>query len=408
MLDIVFVAHFAGSPRHGMVHAYYSLAREWLRMGHRVTIIAAGYAHTRSKQPDQVKEVCEEWIDGIRYLWIPVPTYQLNNYVGRALNILTFTARVWRTTLPVSRADLVICSSHHPFAIYPARKLAKRFGARLVFEVRDLWPLSIIELGGASRWNPFIMAMQFSENYAYRKADKIVSVLAGTHDYMQMHGMASAKFTFIPNGIDLSEDTPQEPLPTEHRETLEKLRTQGKFLVGFAGRVNLATALHCLITALAQCRNQRTHVVILGDGSHLKKLKEHVSNLSLIDRVTFLESVSKSKVQDFLQRIDVAYLGLQKQPLFRFGVSPTKLNDYMLAAKPIIYAIDAPGDVVKESGAGISCPAESADAICKALTQLSAMPSEELAHMGERGRHWLIENRDYRKLAAQFIEAAMD
>jgi glycosyltransferase involved in cell wall biosynthesis len=405
--DIVFVAHFAGSPKHGMVHAYYSLAQEWLRQGHRVTIVAASFAHTRSRQPVQSRRIAEEWIDGIRYLWVPTTFYSPNNYLGRVVNILSFVVKTWWGQLPIANADVVICSSHHPFAIHPARKLAQHHKARLVFEVRDLWPLSLIELGGASKWNPLIVAMQLSENYAYRHADIVVSVLSGASEYMVARGLDSAKFHFIPNGIDLQDAQKAKPLPESHAAILADLRARGRFLVGYAGRVTLANALPTLIDALARCNDQRITVVVLGDGAFREALQSRVAGLNLTDKVIFLPPVEKAEVQAFLTQVDTLYVGLQKQPLFRFGVSPTKLSEYMLAGRPILYAIDAPGDVVSESGAGISCRAENADDLAQAMMRLSELPKEELNRMGELGQLWVKEHRDYRILAQRFIEAVV-
>ena len=403
-MDIVFMAHYAGSPQHGMVYGHYYLAREWVRMGHKVTIIAAGFAHTRHRQPDlQSEPITFENVDGIDYLWIRVPKYRAADRLGRVRNILGFVAQTWLRRLPLFRADMVICSSHYPFAIHPARSLAKRLGAKLVFEVRDLWPLTLIELGGARTSHPFIRAMQWSEDYAYRTADSVVSVLENARDYMIAHGMRPNKFSFVPNGVDLSESAFSEPLSETHVAVLDRLRAEHSFLVGYAGRVGLANALQSLVGAAALCDGNDLHVVILGDGSHVVELRSQAERLGIADRVTFLGSVPKYQVNEFLQRMDVLYLGLQSQPLFRFGVSPTKLNDYMLAAKPIICAIDVLGETISEIGAGIGCAAEDISAIKNAIIALRRLNSEERREMGRRGYEWILANRDYRVLAERFL-----
>src|SRR5690606_25577255 len=93
-LHIVFFAHFAGSPKHGMVYGHYHLASEWVAMGHKVTIVAAGWAHTRHVQPQTRGRVTEEWIDGIRYLWVRVPSYSPAKRLGRILNLIGFAMQV--------------------------------------------------------------------------------------------------------------------------------------------------------------------------------------------------------------------------------------------------------------------------------------------------------------------------
>lgn len=402
-MRILMLAHFAGSPRHGMVYGHYHLAREWVRSGHDVTIVAAAFAHTRHRQPDCARRTCEEWIDGIRYRWLRVPRYAPQDRLGRVLNILSFTLRVaFLRTEPV---DAVILSSHFPLPIFAALRLARRDRAMLVFEVRDLWPLTLIELGGASRRNPLIQLMQWAEDTAYRRSDLVVSVLPNAKDYMTEHGLEPAKFLFVPNGVDLTAQHEARSLPAHHRSILDQLQRSRRFLVGYSGRIGLANALHSLIDAAAS--DPAVQVVLLGEGSHATSLLRQAQALGIAERVTLLPPVDRSQVNDFLSRMDALYIGLQRQPLFRFGVSPTKLHEYMLAAKPVLYAIDAPGDIIAESGAGVSCRAEDPAAIAAAIGRLRKLPKPELAKMGQRGRQWVHANRDYRVLAHRFMDSLL-
>lgn len=403
-MHIVYLAHYAGSPEHGMVHAYYHLAQEWLKMGHQVTIIAASYAHPRSKQPLIRGAITEEYIDDIRYLWVRVPSYSPRNYSGRAMNILRFVMQTWFSKLPIENADLVICSSHHPFAIFPAKKLAKRHKARLIFEVRDLWPLSLIELGQISPWHPFIWFMQRAENYAYKHAGHVVSVLSAADKYMSAHGLEPNRYSYIPNGFSV--DTwVSEALPEKTIKSIESKRLEHDMLIGYAGGLNTGNALYYLIESLARLKTQHSVcLLLLGDGPNKRALSSLVLKLGLEDRVCFLGSVQKSAVADFLARVDVVFVGFQKKNFYKYGVSPTKLNDYMYAAKPVIYAIDAPHDPVEESGAGISCEAEDVEAIAKAVDKMSNLPAPERQEMGKLGYEWLLKNRNYSKLARRFLE----
>jgi glycosyltransferase involved in cell wall biosynthesis len=402
-MNIIYLAHFAGSPEHGMVHAYYHLAREWLKLGHQVTIVAASHAHPRSVQPVTVGKVTEQWIDNIRFLWIQTSPYQAQHYLGRVKNIAQFVYRTWRNELPINSADLVICSSHHPFAIFPAHHLAKKLNARLVFEVRDLWPLSLIELGNISPKNPFIWLMQKAEDYAYRHAQHVVSVLSGAKPYMIEHGLDPRKYSYIPNGYAVSEQQ-QGSLPHRISDCLQKLKKDDPFILGYTGGINNGNALAPLIKGLAMIKHKPVVLLLLGDGPRVEELQDLAERLQVGDKVFFLGSVNKSVVQAFLRQVDAVYVGFQKREFYRYGVSPTKLNDYMYASKPVIYAIDAPDDPVSESGCGISCRAEDAGDLANAVQRLAKMSNAEREAMGKRGHEWLRENRDYAKLARHFLE----
>jgi len=404
-MNIVFFAHFAGSPYHGMVFGHYCLAREWVRMGHNVTIIAASFAHTRYKQPEISKrEITTEDIDGIRYIWIPCPAYQGDSTYGRGINILSFVLKTWTHRLPIEEADIIIASSHYPLAIFPAHKMAKANQAKLIFEVRDLWPLTLIELGGINKNHPFIMAMQWAEDFAYRHADYVVSVLDNAKEYMVQHGMKSNKFLHIPNGADLSVELHQKKLPEALVKTIEKAKQKGGFLIGYAGRMGDAHLLDQLIYAVKNTERKDLFVFFLGDGYSREKLQKKCRDHDLTNSIFFLGSVNKYQVKDFLQKMDALYLGLQSKPIFRYGISPTKLNDYLLAAKPVICAVDADVEAIKQSGAGIMCRSCESAEIMGAIETLRSMPSQTRKKMGEKGREWVQRHLDYRILAKHFLE----
>ena len=177
-MNILLINHYAGSPRDGMEYRPYYLAREWVRLGHRVLVVAASHAHVRAQQPLLAgRSRRNETIDGVEYSWLKTPPYS-GNGVGRIRNMLAFLHGLYRQGRQLAQSfkpDLVIASSTYPMDIWPAQ---------LVFEVHDLWPLSPMELGGLSRWHPFIMVVQAAEDYAYRRADVVVSMLPKVRAYM--------------------------------------------------------------------------------------------------------------------------------------------------------------------------------------------------------------------------------
>ena len=390
-----------------MVYGHYYLAREWVRLGHDVTIIAASFSHSRSVQPYAGWRAKTEYIDGIRYRWIPTARYAAHNNIGRVWNLLGYSSRCLLQSGALPPADVVICSSHHPFAIYPARRFARRHGAALVFEVRDLWPLTLIELGGISARHPFVRLMQRAEDYAYKHADAVVSVLPNAKEYMIGRGMQPEKFLFVPNGADLRANEDADVAPGRFAPLLDEVSGAGQFLVGYAGTLNRANVLHTLIEAVAMCEDGGISVAILGRGPALPELRALATRLGVESRVIFLESVPKAQVRDFLSRVDAAYLGLQHKDFYRFGVSLTKFNDYMLASRPIVAAMDAPGNLVIESGAGVACAPECAPELLDAINSLRKLSPSQRAEMGERGRAWIICNRDYKFLAEKFLSGVM-
>lgn len=401
-MNIILINHYAGSNIHGMEFRPYYLAREWVKMGHNVTIIAASFSHLRQKNPD-ISVITEEFIDGIRYIWLPVNKYQ-GNGVMRFKNMLAFIYQLYKNLGKFIglKPDVVIASSTYPLDSYPAYKLAKNTGAKFVFELHDLWPLSPMELGGMSKWHPFIMLMQKAEDFWCTHADKVVSILPKTEEYLRTRGLKDGKFCHIPNGIVLSDYDNVLPLKADYAERLDKLHNSGKFLIGFAGAHGIANALNVLLCAAEKLKNTNAYFVLVGQGQEKENLKALAQKMKL-DNVLFLDSIPKKMVPAFLNKMDVLYIGLQNQKLFKFGISPNKLMDYMMASKPILHSVTAGNDLVQEANCGISVPAEDVDAVADAIKKFMVMSKAELSALGKNGKEYVIKHHDYKVLAEKFI-----
>ena len=404
-LNILLINHYAGSPVHGMEYRPYYLAREWVRQGHRVTIAAGSYSHVRQKTPVFSGSWREEIRDGIRYIWLRTPRYQGNGW-KRAANMLSFVTQLYRwqeILIGAERVDAVIASSTYPFDIYPARRIARRQRAKLVFEVHDLWPLSQIEIFGMSQKHPFLWAVQRAEDYAYRHSDLVVSLLPKADTYMVSRGMRADKFAHLPNGVDVAAwREPVEPLARSMTKALQSLRNENRFLVGYAGSLGVANALNSLIDAAAILRDAPVAFVLVGKGPEKQCLQRRIADHRL-ENVFFLPPIPKATIPAFLAEIDAAYIGWKPCSLYRFGVSPNKLFDYMMAGKPIIHAIAAGNDLVADTQCGISIGPESPEEVAAAIKQLMSMSQVERREMGERGRNHAQRHHDYATLAGQFV-----
>lgn len=407
-MNILLINHYAGSLRHGMEYRPFYLAREWVRLGHRVRILASSQSHIRAQAPQlRGREQLEETIDGVDYQWIATPAY-CGNGLARVLNMLAFVGALTlraRELAAAIRPDVVIASSTYPLDIWPARRIARLSGARLLFELHDLWPLSPMELGGYSKWHPFIMLMQAAENDCCRHADAIVSILPKVREHLEAHGMAPHKLHIVPNGADPSEWLGAErDLPGPTGERIAALRRGGKFIVGYAGTHGLANALDTLLDAAALVDDPRIAFVLVGGGPEKPRL-QHEAAVRRLHNVHFLDPVPKHDVPCLLRSFDVAYIGWQRQPLYRFGISPNKLIDYMMAARPILHSVEAGNDPVLDARCGLSVAAQDPMAVARGLLALVMLSSEEREAMGQRGKAYALANLSYPVLGRRFLDA---
>ena len=398
-MNILLINHYAGSPSYGMEYRSYYLAREWVRMGHHVTIVGGTYSHLRIRQP----EAGEEIIDGIRYIWLPTPSYQ-GNGVKRALSMAAFVSQLYLHQSFVvggKPPEIVIASSTYPLDIYPARHIANKYHAKLVFEVHDIWPLTPMEIGHMSKYHPFIWVMQKAEDYACRHVDKIISILPKAEPHYKEHGLAEGKFFAVPNGIDLDE---METVPKPSQCNLRSFCKEDEKIVLFAGAHGIANALDVLLDAAAMLRSEPVTVMLIGNGAEKERLSQRAKKEGL-ENVVFLPAVAKTEIAGILAQADILYIGLAKSPLFQFGISPNKMMDYMYAAKPVINAIDAGNDMTVEADCGYSVPAGNAVAVAEAIREMALLPEEERRRMGQNGKRYVEKNHDYRKLAGRFLDA---
>jgi glycosyltransferase involved in cell wall biosynthesis len=405
-MKILLINHYAGSNIHGMEYRPYYLAKEWVRAGHEVTIIAASHSHIRTVQPVLNENWQEEMLDGIKYIWVRTPKYD-GNGVKRIINMMAFVKALWLkgdSLAKMIQPDAVIASSTYPLDIYPARKIAKKAGAKLLFEVHDLWPLSPMELGNMSPYHPFILIMQKGENDAYRFADEVISLLPKADQHMIAHGMKPEKFHHLPNGIDLEQwEKSTEEIPAEHQDTIARLKKEGKFLIGYAGTHGIANALEYVIDAAEQLKNEPISFVLVGKGPEKETLVKRAKEKGL-ENIHFLPVVNKKAIPDFLSKMDTLYIGWRRSSLYRFGVSPNKLLDYLMAAKPIIHGIEAGNDLVAESGAGLSILPEDPMEIAEAVRKIQSFSVEELNQKGQNGKNFVISTHDYKIIAKKFID----
>jgi glycosyltransferase involved in cell wall biosynthesis len=233
----------------------------------------------------------------------------------------------------------------------------------------------------------------------------VVSILPRVREHLEAHGMAPSKLHLVPNGVDPAEWEGAAPgLPAPLDAALGKLRRQGQFVVGYAGTHGISNALDILIQAAARLRGHPVAFVLVGGGPDKAALAQQASRLGL-DKVHFFDPVPKAQVPALLARFDLAYIGWRRQPLYRFGISPNKLIDYMMAARPILHAVEAGNDPVAEAGCGLTVAPEDPQAVADGILSLLALGEEGRSALGQRGRRFALDNHTYPVLGRRFLNA---
>ncbi|MDD7513302.1 MAG: glycosyltransferase family 4 protein [Clostridiales bacterium] len=407
-MNILYINHYAGSPEMGMEFRPYYFSKKWHEAGENVDIIAASYSHLRRKNPNVNKSFQNETIDGVKYHWIKTVDYNSNG-LRRTLSIFQFVFKLWIKSgyiIKKFNPDVVICSSTYPLDTFVAQRLKKKSPKKLVYihEFHDMWPATLIEIGGMSKNHPFVKLIAYGEKKACRNADYIVSLLEYTEDYFLSLGAKQGRFKCIPIGID-PDKWEKKGLNNSHQIALKNLKSDGKFIVGYFGGHALSNALEVLIAVADRFKdkNKDIHFVLVGNGTEKKKLMEN-ANAGGLDNITFLPPVEKNEIPELLSYFDCVYMGTKKSSLYRFGMCLNKMVDAMMSGKPLVCAITSPPTWAEKSGCAIITDSENVDGISQAIEEIRLMDPENKVQMGQNGIKFVKEELNLDILSKRFLD----
>ena len=378
---------------------HYYLSKELVRMGHKVYLVSASYTHLVHSPSHQKENVCIKLTDGINQVYIKTLRYKKTTSIKRVINWFLFAYRVSSLYKFISNTpNLIITSSPPPFVFLGAYHLAKKLKAKLFFEIRDFWPLTLIKFGNYSAWNPLIILMQIVESFALKKSDAILSSIPFAHEHKMIRMHYKKKYYFLPNGFDLSESLDKSKLSN----SISSMIPRDKFIIGYVGSSGIANALDVLLKSANTLKtNNSIRFVIVGRAKGLNKLKTQANKLKL-SNIIFINHIPKKYIQSIMEFFDVCYIGWKKNTLYDLGVSPQKIPEYLFSGKPIIHSYSGKGCVIKKANAGITIPAEDYELVTNAILKLKGMSYSARKKLGENGRRYALKHYDYKKIAKKF------
>lgn len=404
-MKIWIINQYATLPATGMGSRHRHLARELAARGHDVTVIAARWTHLTHNlaAADAAPQI--DYFEGFRFVSLDVLRYRHAHDKRRVVNWFYFAFKLLGLSrLLGEKPNVVLYSSPALVGFMASELIARWHNAWLVFEVRDIWPMTLTEIGGFSDHHPVIRLFQWIEDRAYRKADLVISNLRGAVDHMTKRGLAEKRFAWIPNGISVEEAHDDRSLPA----ALVASIPDDKFVIGYSGTLGNANSIETLIDAADYLRDEPDIIfVLLGGGKDRKVLEGRVKNEGL-HNVIFLGSVPKAQVQSVIAQFDACWIGWKSSPLYAYGIGANKIFDYLLAAQPILHSFSGNHDPVAEYDAGVSVPAEDPRALADAILWLKDLPPACRQDLGRNGRAAVIKHHNYAKLAERLERCIAD
>lgn len=406
MKHVWILNHYAKHPSSAGSLRHYQLARYLRNHGWHATLIASSVDHPSGEQRLKKSEKSRlESCGEVAYLWLRTSSYH-GNGGARIKNMLEYAGEVLRPSrlAGVEPPDLIIGSSVHPFAALAGWWLARRHRVPFVFEVRDLWPQTLVDMGRLREGAAMTRVLRRLETFLYRRAKRVLTLLPRAVDYIAQLGVPPEKVVWLSNGVDLSEFHDVSPRTKCSSDTPLSLM--------YFGSHGEANGLTDLLEAMAIIKDAQraggeyvpVQLRLIGDGPAKKELLHHASCLSLDHRwVSFEPSVPKRDIPMLAREADAFVITVRNLPkLYRFGISMNKLFDYMAAARPVIIASGAVNNPVADAAAGFTVPPEDPDSLADAISKMAKLSSEERIRMGRAGRAHMESHYDYRVLAGRF------
>ncbi len=396
MKTVWILNHYAQVPGGPGGTRHYYLAKYLREYGWKACVIAASTEHGTGRQRNRAgTRALESEKDGVRFLWVRAPQYS-GSGIGRVVNMAAFAVRAGGSTVTrgIPKPDVVIGSSVHPLSGLAAARISKQFHIPFVFEVRDLWPETLIAFGRISRTGLVAKSLRMVERYLYKRSAAVISVLPRAAEYIAGCGVDPAKVNWISNGVD-----------TSRFDAEPAAESDGVFTFMYLGAHGRANSLVTLINAMSLIEqrgcSRNVCLRLIGEGGEKAGLRELVSARKL-SGVRFESAIPASDVPRTSREADAFLVLSQHIPgLYRFGISANKMYDYMAASRPIIAALETPENPVERSRCGLVVPPEQPPALADAMIKLVSMPLEKRRDMGLAGRRYAEEHYDYRILSAR-------
>lgn len=382
------VNHYAGLPSEPGGTRHYWLGRGLQRLGWDVRIIRSGAVPSRRPW-----EPHTEVVDGVEVTTISGPPTSVRG-LTRVRSWAEFSgwALAPSVTKHLPRPDLVLGSAVHLGAAWAARTLARRHGVPFVFEVRDLWPETLIAMGALNRGSLLARTMLKVEGTLARSSSLIVSPLPGVGEYMaERHGIPKSRFVWVSNGVQLSE------------RLIEPPSDEGRLRLQYFGAVGPANCVGDIIGAVRQADGRQKDVCelqIIGRGPERDRLMGLVAaDPRLAELVAFPAPVASQRLPELMRWGNSVILQVpDRTALYRYGISPNKLFDYLASRRWIVMGAHVRENPAAEAPGAMIC-GPTVDSLADAILQSAQLDPRERLRLANKNFELVREKYDYPVLA---------
>ncbi len=383
--------HYAVPPNMPGGTRHYDLSQELIKRGCEVSIFSSGFLHNKQKYRKIFKRqsfIIENYRK-IKFIWLKTTTYKTNNY-KRILNMLSYLFIVLTVAHNFSKPDVIIGSSVHPLAVVAAWWLSKKYKVKFIFEVRDLWPQTPIDMKIINANSITAKLLYRWEKFMYQKADEIIILLPNAKKYIESKGISSEKIVWIPNGVNLERFDNPKQLDSDSNLVQLLRKNKDNFKVIYTGAHGPANGLSVIIdtATILQKNHDKIQFFLIGDGVEKEKL-QYDSEKHNLKNIHFFSSIPKEQIPDLLRYAELLLHCFALINVFKYGISPNKIYDYLASSKPIIMSVETTNNIVQDAKAGIVVKPGNPEALADGILKIKKMLPEERKKLGANGRAYV-------------------
>ena len=373
----------------------YEHCQEWIKEGVEVTVItcAPNFPHGKLYKDYKNKLYQKENIDGITV--IRVWSYMTSNqgFIKRVLDYLSFSIMSFIIGL-FQKCDIIIATSPQFFTTWSGYALSKIKRKPWIFELRDIWPESIKTVN-VMKESKVLNFLEKIELGLYRDSNQVIAVTEAFKQNLIGRGIDKSKISVITNGSNLDLFTARE----KDAKLIKKLGLSDKFIVGYIGTHGLAHSLDFIVNSIAKVDDKNIHFLFVGDGAMKQKIMTIATNLNLLN-ITFLDSISKESVPQYLSICDVSLAPLKDEDNFK-TVIPSKIFEAAAMEKPTLLGVRGEAQSILEKyNAGICFKPENEKDF---LEKLMLLKDEMTYSSCQKGAKELSKMYDRKKLAKDML-----
>ena len=297
--------------------------------------------------------------------------------------------------------SFVIASSAPPFVWEVGYGIAKKFKAKFIAEFRDIWPLSLVEIQGVSPKHPLVKLFGMIEKRAYKRSDAVVSTMPYAWQHVvEVARVPKEKVHWMANGISVSEVS--KCLMDDGRlpEELEDYLSNHRCCI-YIGSIVKSEFVDFLIRGFNKVRNPDIYFAVIGEGHDKEKMQALAAELN-VRNIRFFPAIDKSLIPKALSLVEACVSAHGSFPIYRFGLSMYKLNDYLASGKPTVFACDA-NNIVKDAG-HFGIPMGDEEEFARTIEHVFDLTEEERNALKEKAIELIAKEYDYPVIGQRYLE----